>query len=112
MYIFPVYFTEKLKIDFLQRVILIHSFLYYEKDENIISDKKYDEIARQLVVIQELKTKNWVKQNTQYGYAFYDFDGSTGFDLWERLKRKDRKFISSIAMGVLKDAKKDNKVLP
>lgn len=97
MYKFPVYWTDKLKVDFLQRVILIHSYLYYEKDSPVWSDRKYDEVAKQLTNIQNSREEQWIKQNTQYGYAFYDFDGSTGFHLWHRLNRKDKRCISNIA---------------
>ena len=48
MYKFPVYWTDKLKVDFLQRVILIHSYLYYEADNSVWGDRKYDEVAKQL----------------------------------------------------------------
>ena len=97
MYKFPVYWTDKLKVDFLQRVILIHSYLYYEANNSVWSDKKYDEVARQLTNIQNEHTVEWVKVNTQYGYVFYDYDGTTGFDLWDRLKQKDKQKILSIA---------------
>ena len=102
LYNFPTYWTDKLKIDFLQRVILIHSYLYYEANNSIWSDKKYDEVSKQLVSMQEVKTNEWVKQNTQYGYVFYDFDGTTGFDLWDRLKMEDRQMIAGIAERILK----------
>lgn len=98
MYQFPVYWTDKLKIDFLQRVVLIHSYLYYEKDSSIWNDKKYDEIAKQLVKKQSNKTKQWIRDKTQYGYAFYDFDGTTGFDLFDRLNEQDKKFIEQTAV--------------
>lgn len=97
IYNFPVYWTEKMKIEFLQRVILIHSYLYYEKDNPVWSDKRYDAVAKQLVRMQEEHDRNGIKNNTQYGYVFYDFDGSTGFDLWDRLNRKDKRYISNIA---------------
>lgn len=99
MYTFNVYWTDKMKIDFLQRVVLIHSYLYYERDITLWSDKKYDEVVKQLTVIQKQKTKSksWIKHNTQYGYCFYDFDGTTGFDLWSRLKEEDRQLIKAIA---------------
>lgn len=102
VYKFPVYWTDKLKIDFLQRVILIHSYLYYEADDSVWSDRKYDEAAKQLTNIQKKHTNSWIHNNTQYGYCFYDFDGTTGFDLWYRLNLKDRQMIKGIAERIVK----------
>lgn len=102
MYKFPAYWTEKLKVDFLQRVILIHSYLYYELNSSIWSDKKYDEIAKQLTELQKVNSYDWVRDKTKYGYVFYDFDGTTGFDLWERMNIRDKERISSIAYSILK----------
>lgn len=99
MYNFNVYWTDILKINFLQRVILIHSYLYYETDKAIWSDKKYDEVAKQLVGLQN-KYKDI--SDTQYGYVFKDYDGTTGFDLYHRLNKKDRKQIQSIAFSIVK----------
>ena len=101
MYTFPVYWTDKLKTDFLQRVILIHSYLYYESDNSVWTDKNYDEVAKQLTNMQNKHTKSWIKQMTQYGYCFYDFDGTTGFDLWSRLTEHDKEHIKMIAEMVL-----------
>lgn len=38
-----------------------------------------------------------IKNNTQYGYIMYDFDGTTGFDLYSRLNEHDKKYLISIA---------------
>ena len=100
MYQFSVYWTEAEKISFLQRVILVHSYLYYEKDNSVWTDKQYDEVAKQLAEMQKPKTVKWILNKTQYGYAFYDFDGSTGFYLFHRLDRKDRKQIAGIAESI------------
>lgn len=104
MYRFPVYWSDKLKIDFLQRVILIHSYLYYELNTNIWTDKHYDEVAKQLTIMQNNFSKNWIKNKTQYGYALYDFDGTTGFDLFNRLTKKDKRVIMGITSMILGEA--------
>lgn len=96
MYNLPVYWSDKLKCSFLQRVILIHSYLYYEANNSVITDREYDAIAKQLVTIQQKHTVQWINNCTQYGYAFYDYDGTTGFDLWHRLITKDKRKILSI----------------
>lgn len=100
MYKFNVYWTDNMKISYLQRVILIHSFLYYKTDKAIWIDKKYDEISKQLVSLQNKKQNDWIKSNTQYGYVFYDFDGTTGFDLFERLNKADKSYISRLATNI------------
>lgn len=105
LYKFPVYWSDKLKIDFLQRVILIHSYLYYELNTNIWSDKHYDEVSKQLTIMQNNFSKNWIKKRTSYGYAFYDFDGTTGFDLFNRLTKKDKKVIVGITSMILGEAR-------
>lgn len=90
-----------MKIDFLQRVILIHSYLYYQMDRTKWTDRKFDKVSRQLVTLQTQHSPEWIEKETQYGYAFYDFDGSTGFDLWYRLNEGDKILISNIAIRML-----------
>ena len=101
MYQFSVYWTEAEKISFLQRVILVHSYLYYEKDNSVWTDKQYDEVSKQLAEMQKAKTAIWIQDITQYGYAFYDFDGTTGFLLWGRLKDKDKEQIAGISENII-----------
>ena len=102
MYQFSVYWTEAEKINFLQRAILVHSYLYYEKDNSVWTDKQYDEVSKQLAEMQKAKTAIWIQNITQYGYAFYDFDGSTGFLLWGRLKKKDKEQIAGISENIMR----------
>ena len=98
------YWSNKLKIDALQRWILVHSILYYEMDSSIISDKLFDDNARQLVMMQEQFSDEAAE--TQYWYVFYDFDGSTGFDLFDRLNKDDKVYLTQIANHVLKLSKR------
>lgn len=97
MYNFLTCWNKYERISFLQRVILIHSYLYYMLDETLWSDKKYDEIAKQLAEMQENVTQVELVYNTDYGYVFFDYDGTTGFDLYYRLNKKDKKRIEQIA---------------
>lgn len=104
---FPEDMKVKDRISFLERYILVHSFIYYYMNENVISDKKFDKIARLLTnKIQKYGQKKIA--STQYGYVFQDFDGTTGFDLIDRLNPKDRKRIECVATSVLANSKRDH----
>lgn len=94
------YWSNKLKIAQLQRWVLVHSILYYEMSTSIVSDKAFDANAQQLVQMQNEFPDD--AKATQYWYVFNDFDGSTGFDLPGRLKRKDKKYLVEIAQNVLR----------
>ena len=98
--------NTKQKIEALERMILVHSMLYYHMDESVISDKRYDKLSRLLA--EKLNTLSEKKiRSTQYGYVFYDFDGDTGFDLISRLNKEDRKRIKCVAANVLKCYKRE-----
>lgn len=102
MQVFPRRWTIKEKIDFLQRKIIINSILYYEFDNPKLSDKQYDETCKQLVELQ----KDYDGES-QYGYAFYDFDGTTGFDLYDRLNDGDKEYLTNIAKHLAGAKKKE-----
>lgn len=93
-----IYWSDKLKCDYLQRFIIIHSILYYELNSSIISDKQFDRACKQLVEL----SKHTEYNKTQYYYCFYDFTGETGFHLFGRLNKHDRKYLLNIANHVLK----------
>lgn len=101
--------TAKQKIEAVQRMILVHSMLYYEMNESIISDKRFDKISSLLCEKQsELSLRKLL--STQYGYVFQDFDGTTGFDLISRLTQKDRTRIEQIANHVLRSYKLEKNI--
>ena len=94
-------------VNFLQRKIIINSISYYELDNPVLSDKQYDELCRQLVSMQEDIDLNL----TQYGYCMAGFDGSTGFDLYEKLNEHDKDYLMKLAMlGFGKVKVKEEKV--
>ena len=103
------YWSNKLKMSALQRWVLVHSIIYYELDNSVVSDKMFDDNAKQLVRMQNEFSDE--ANDTDYWYVFYDFDGSTGFDLFDRLNKKDKEWLMHIAqhvsfMGGRKNGKK------
>lgn len=92
---------DSTKISFLQRVVLVHSILYYELNTTVISDSDFDLLSKQLVELQRHASKEELEKS-QYYYVFYDFDGTTGFDLWHRLKVSDKDYLLKISKQVEK----------
>lgn len=66
-----------------QRQLLIHSYLYYELSENIISDSTFDQWSVELVNLKQNYPTEF--QLSEYADSFRSFDGSTGMDLPYRL---------------------------
>ncbi|MDS9997112.1 DNA ligase LigA-related protein [Bacillus atrophaeus] len=62
-----------------RRQILVHSFLYYQLNENIIVDHTFDLWSKELVQLQE-KYPEESRQAVYYA-EFTKFDGSSGYDL-------------------------------
>ena len=90
---FPRRWDKITCIDFLQRKIILNAIAYYELNTSELTDQQYDELSRQLVDMQ----KEVDIKETQYGYVFYDFDGTTGFDLYHRLNDKDKEYLMHMA---------------
>lgn len=92
---FHMPFTPVDKIQLLQRSILVNSFAYYELDSNILSDFQYDANAMQLAELKKQYPEEF--NRSKYHAYFYDYcsedDGAhytSGFDLLERVKKKDK----------------------
>ena len=94
---FPRRWDKITCINFLQRKIILNCIAYYHLNTNKLSDKEYDELSKQLVSLQKDININ----DTQYGYIMYDFDGTTGFDLYDRLNASDKQYLMNIACHVL-----------
>ncbi len=86
-------FTDKEKIELLQRAILVHSFMYYELDQSVLPDWKYDGNSKQLVEL--IKTAPDAFRQSRYYKYFYDFNGSTGYHLTSRVK-KDQELYKKV----------------
>lgn len=66
--------AEKIQQRRLQ--MLVHSCIYYEMNQNIISDKQWDEWARELKKLQEDYPD--ISRQVMWYAAFSDWDASTG----------------------------------
>lgn len=62
-----------------QRQILVHSFLYYQLNTNIISDHTFDRWSKELYNL--MKDYPEIAKKSVYYQGFLEFDGSSGFDL-------------------------------
>ena len=83
-------------IDNLQRKVILHSYLYYELDDSVVSDTDYDFIARTLAKYKNDYPELW--KNSMYYKQFGEgYNGSTGFDLYSKLSDEQKRVIQYIA---------------
>lgn len=93
--------SKQEKLDWLQRYIIVHSYLYYEKDTNVISDREYDRRAKNLAKIREKYPELW--KNSEYFKQFgNDYNGATGFTLYHDLDEYQKEIIRSIAANIIR----------
>lgn len=97
------YLSLKAKMSVMQRYIIVHSILYYVKDTSVISDKEFDDVARELVKLKKENPEDY--EQTEYYYCMKDFDGTTGFDLFDKLSMSDKMYLTCIADNVLNSYK-------
>lgn len=64
------------KIQRRRRQLLVHSYIYYVLDDNIVSDATWSKWAKELAELQS-KYPNMSKK-IPYAEQFVDWDGSTG----------------------------------
>ncbi|MBP3889353.1 MAG: hypothetical protein J6F30_17145 [Cellulosilyticum sp.] len=68
--------TIKEKIRQRRRQMLVHSYIYYELNQNIVSDHKWAEWAKELQELQQKYPKE--SAEVEYYEDFKDWDGSSG----------------------------------
>lgn len=88
------------RIDFLQRFIIVHSYIYYELNNNVISDKYYDEKAKELTKLKTEYPELW-KQSMYYEQFGDNYNGATGFTLYHDLNDHQKEIIRAIAKSLL-----------
>ena len=64
-------------VNMTERALLLHSYLYYELDQNIIPDSKFDQLMYRMVELKEWKEF----KDSEFYEEFKDFEGATGMDL-------------------------------
>ena len=79
------------KINHLQTKIIKASIAYYEHGYSFMSDTDFDDISFQLVGLQRVCKDVHL---SRFWYMMYDFDGSTGFDLYNRLTEEDKEWLT------------------
>lgn len=62
--------------------VLIHSIIYYNLDDNIISDSTWSKWAMELVDLINKYPNEFTKSH--HHNIFVNFDGSTGFDIAQK----------------------------
>ena len=60
-----------------QRQLIVHSFIYYELNDSIWSDKKYDNLSLEI----ELRKDTDIWKQSKFYSVFKDWDSSTGMNL-------------------------------
>jgi NAD-dependent DNA ligase len=86
--VFDKKFSNVERINLLERWILFHSYVYYEKNDNIVSDSIYDKNAHTLAVAINKYPRSFSR--SRYKKFFEDYDGNTGMDLVEKIKRSNK----------------------
>ena len=104
-----LYWSNTTKISYLQRRIIVHSLIYYEMGNSVITDKQFDAMCQQLVELQNVAEYEEFRETTYY-YAMHDFDGSTGFHISNRLTDYDVKYLTNIAEHVLDSYLRDQAI--
>lgn len=93
------YMGNLAKIETLQRWIMVHSYIYYELNTNVVSDNMYDKNVLQLLELRKENKELW--KRSVYKRAFRGYDGSTGFDLYHQAEAEQKKRIEIDAAFVV-----------
>lgn len=87
------------RIDWLQRYIIVHSYIYYMLNDNIISDYEYDAKARQLAKLKNDYPALW-KKSEYYKQFGDDYNGATGFTLYYDLDDYQKGIVQGIVNSI------------
>lgn len=88
-------------INFLQRFVIVNSYIYYEMNDNAISDMLYDKRAKELVALKNRFPDFW-KTSEYYEQFGDDYNGATGFTLFHSLNNRQKEIILAIAYSIMR----------
>lgn len=74
------------ELEHKQRQLIVHSFIYYELNDNIISDNVYDNLSLEV----ELRKDSDIWKQSKFYSVFKDWDSSTGMSL---IKGRSKEYI-------------------
>ena len=69
-----------------QRQLIVHSFIYYELNDNIISDNVYDKLSLEV----ELRKDSDIWKQSKFYSIFKDWDSSSGYPL---IKGRSKQYV-------------------
>lgn len=103
--IFPDRFTPIERMELLEHWIIVMGYIYYELNDNLASDFKYDANANQLFDLIKQYPEEYKK--TKYYNFFTNFEPgcTSSFEIIRRIEREDRDLywrISANAQTALK----------
>lgn len=102
------YWSIKERIELLQKWILIHSYIYYELNESLVPDIRFDANCRQLVELAKKNKKDF--KESKYSKVFKGFDGSTGFYLFGKLNDSEKENVKIHSYRLIKGFKGEFKL--
>ena len=82
-------------IDYTQRKIIVHSYIYYELNNTVISDREYDALCKKLVALKNEYPDLW-RTSEYYKQFGEDYNGATGFTLYHDLNDRQKESSRSI----------------
>lgn len=87
------------RMDWACRYLLIHSFFYYDKNINLISDGQFDIKLKWLC--EYVKSNPQYLEQCQYKNVLLNLDPSTGFDMRNYVEKNHYEYLKQIANNVL-----------
>lgn len=87
------YMSNRAKMNLLEQWILVQSVLYYKTDKQLVDDFTYDNNGKQLLKMMNKYPHAF--ENTTFYSVFKDFEGSTGFYLYDKLRGENKRKIDT-----------------